>query len=96
MELAEALRRKIERDVEQAQSLFEIIPDRNGQGMICRLRLEMLGVLGGGKRTRMRYTLLVTLDGYPFVCPRAWVEQPSDAFIYHLQIWPPRPPLKTR
>lgn len=61
--------------------------------MICRLQLEMAGILGNGKRKRMLYALLITLDGYPFVCPRAWVEKPGDAFIYHLQIWPPRNPL---
>lgn len=93
MELVEALRRKIERDVASAQNRYQITPLRNENGMICRLQLNMAGVLGNGKRKRMLYSLLITLDGYPFVCPRAWVEKPGDAFIYHLQIWPPRQPL---
>ncbi|MBI5302735.1 MAG: hypothetical protein HY868_11400 [Chloroflexi bacterium] len=93
MELAEALRRKIERDVEQAQTFYPITPIRNANGMICRLQLEMSGAIGAGNPARMHYALLITLDGYPFVCPRAWVEKPDDAFIFHMQIWQPRPPL---
>ncbi len=93
MELAEALARKIERDVIQAQNFFTLTPERNSNDMIVRVRLNMLGIVGVGNRTRMSYALLVTLDGYPFVCPKAWVEKPGDAFIYHLQIWPPRPPM---
>lgn len=93
MELAEALARKIERDVAQAQNFFAITPLRNSNAIIHRLQLDMQGVLGGGNRARIRYGLLITLDGYPFVCPRAWVERPGDAFIYHMQIWQPRPPL---
>jgi hypothetical protein len=93
MELIEALARKIERDVEHAQNFFQITPLYNNQGMITRLQLEMIGALGAGNPARMRYSILITLDGYPFVCPRAWVEKPGDSFIYHMQIWQPRPPL---
>jgi len=93
MDLAEALARKIENDVTQAQNFFAITPLRHSNGIIQRLQLEMVGVIGRGNRARMRYALLITLDGYPFVCPRAWVEKPGDAFIYHMQIWQPRPPL---
>jgi hypothetical protein len=95
MELAEALKRKIARDVAQAQQFYSIHSIENGNGLINRLELEMPGALGmrSGKRARMIYSLIVTLDGYPFVCPRAWVHKPSDAFIFHLQIWHARPPL---
>jgi len=93
MDLLEAFRRRLERDVTQAQEFFHIRPVRNAQGLIHRLHVEMSGVVGDWSHARMDYWLLVTLDGYPFACPKVWVEKPLEQRICHLNIWRPQKPM---